>query len=211
MPFPIQSVAVFCGARTGADPAHAAAARELGSALAEAGMTLIYGGGGLGLMGEVARAAVEAGGRVRGVIPEFLTRIERPYDALTELEVTGSMHTRKTRMYELADAFVTLSGGLGTLDETVEVLTWRQLDLHDKPIIVLEERGVFSAFARSWRLTSGMPFWRILGIRLLTSLLVGIAAKTISNYANHLTGAPLDAFMANTAWVAPSRRAAAAA
>jgi uncharacterized protein (TIGR00730 family) len=138
---PIQSVAVFCGARVGADPAHAEAARELGAALADAGMTLIYGGGGIGLMGEVARAAVEAGGRVRGIIPEFLTRIERPYDALTELEVTGSMHARKTRMYELADAFVTLSGGLGTLDETVEVLTWRQLGLHDKPIVILDIAG----------------------------------------------------------------------
>ncbi|MBD0272324.1 MAG: TIGR00730 family Rossman fold protein [Acetobacteraceae bacterium] len=141
MPSPIRSVAVFCGARTGTDPAHAEAARRLGAAIAEAGMTLIYGGGGLGLMGEVARAAVETGGRVRGVIPEFLTRIERPYDALTELEVTGSMHARKTRMYELADAFVTLSGGFGTLDETVEVLTWRQLGLHEKPIVILDVAG----------------------------------------------------------------------
>jgi hypothetical protein len=113
----------------------------LGAAIADAGMTLIYGGGGVGLMGEVARAAVEGGGRVRGVIPEFLTRIERPYDALTELEITASMHTRKTRMYELADAFVTLSGGFGTLDETVEVLTWRQLNLHDKPIVMLDVAG----------------------------------------------------------------------
>ena len=141
VPNPIQSVAVFCGARLGADPAHAEAARELGAALADAGMTLIYGGGGIGLMGEVARAAVTSGGRVRGVIPEFLTRIERPYDALTELEVTTSMHTRKTRMYELADAFVTLSGGFGTLDETVEVLTWRQLNLHAKPMIMLDIAG----------------------------------------------------------------------
>jgi len=141
MPSPIRSVAVFCGARAGIDPAHARAAWELGAALAEAGMTLIYGGGGIGLMGEVARAAVAAGGRVRGVIPEFLTRVERPHDAVTELEVTTSMHTRKTRMYELADAFVTLSGGLGTLDETVEVLTWRQLGLHDKPIVILDIAG----------------------------------------------------------------------
>lgn len=141
MSHPIRSVAVFCGARTGHDPAHAQAARQLGAAIAEAGLTLVYGGGGIGLMGEVARAAVEAGGRVRGVIPEFLTRIERPYDALTELEITGSMHTRKTRMYELSDAFITLSGGLGTLDETVEVLTWRQLNLHDKPIIMLDIGG----------------------------------------------------------------------
>lgn len=141
MTSPIRSVAVFCGARPGTDPVHADAARRLGASIADAGMTLIYGGGGVGLMGEVARAAVEAGGRVRGVIPEFLTRIERPYDALTELEVTASMHTRKTRMYELADAFVTLSGGLGTLDETIEVLTWRQLNLHEKPIIVLDIGG----------------------------------------------------------------------
>ena len=141
MPNPIRSVAVFCGARLGTDPAHTEAARQLGAALAEAGLTLIYGGGGVGLMGEVARAAVEAGGRVRGVIPEFLTRIERPYDALTELEVTGSMHTRKTRMYDLADAFVTLSGGFGTLDETMEVLTWRQLSLHEKPIVILDVAG----------------------------------------------------------------------
>ena len=138
---PIRSVAVFCGARAGHDAAHAVAARELGAAIADAGMTLIYGGGGIGLMGEVAKAAIEGGGRVRGVIPEFLTRVERPYDALTELEVTSSMHTRKTRMYELSDAFVTLSGGLGTLDETVEVLTWRQLGLHDKPIILLDVGG----------------------------------------------------------------------
>jgi len=138
---PIRSVAVFCGARPGHDPVHAEAARRLGAAIADAGLTLIYGGGGVGLMGEVARAAVEAGGRVRGVIPEFLTRMERPYDALTELEITASMHTRKTRMYELADAFVTLSGGLGTLDETVEVLTWRQLGLHDKPIVLLDVAG----------------------------------------------------------------------
>lgn len=141
MPDSIRSVAVFCGARPGKDPVHARAARELGAAIAETGLTLIYGGGGVGLMGEVARAAFEAGGRVRGVIPEFLTRIERPYDALTELEVTGSMHSRKTRMYEMADAFVTLSGGLGTLDETVEVLTWRQLNLHDKPIVILDVAG----------------------------------------------------------------------
>jgi uncharacterized protein (TIGR00730 family) len=141
MPSAIQSVAVFCGSRSGTDPAHAEAARALGVGLAARGMTLVYGGGGIGLMGTVAEAALGAGGRVRGVIPEFLTRIERPYPALSELEITSSMHTRKTRMFELADAFVTLSGGLGTLDETVEVITWRQLGLHDKPIIILDIGG----------------------------------------------------------------------
>lgn len=141
MPNHIRSVAVFCGTRCGVDPAHAAAARALGKGIAEAGLTLVYGGGGIGLMGIVAEAALTAGGRVRGVIPEFLTRVERPYPALTELEITASMHTRKTRMFELADAFITLSGGLGTLDETVEIITWRQLGLHDKPVILLDIAG----------------------------------------------------------------------
>jgi uncharacterized protein (TIGR00730 family) len=141
MPSHLRSVAVFCGSRTGTDPVHAAAARALGEGLARAGLTLVYGGGGVGLMGVVADAAIGAGGRARGVMPEFLTRLERPSTALAELEVTPSMHERKTRMYEMADAFLTLSGGLGTLDETVEVLTWRQLGLHDKPIVILDVAG----------------------------------------------------------------------
>src|SRR3712207_2182262 len=137
----IRSVAVFCGTRPGGDPAHRQAALELGAGLAHAGIALVYGGGGIGLMGAVAEGAIKAGGRVRGVIPEFLTRVERPYPALAELEVTSSMHTRKTRMFELSDAFVTLSGGLGTLDETVEIITWRQLGLHDKPVLILDVNG----------------------------------------------------------------------
>ena len=141
MPEPIRSVAVFCGSRPGADPAHAAAAEALGRTLAEAGLTLVYGGGGIGLMGKVAEAAIAAGGQVHGVIPEFLTRIERVYPEITELEITSSMHSRKTRMYELSDAFIVLSGGLGTMDELMEVLTWRQLGLHDKPIILLDIAG----------------------------------------------------------------------
>ncbi|MBX9700968.1 MAG: TIGR00730 family Rossman fold protein [Acetobacteraceae bacterium] len=141
MPSQIRSVAVFCGSRPGHDPAHAAAAQALGAGLAEAGIRLIYGGGGIGLMGAVAQGALAAGGRVQGVIPAFLLHAERAHITPTELEVTPSMHTRKTRMFELADAFVTLSGGFGTLDETVEILTWRQLGLHDKPILVLDIGG----------------------------------------------------------------------
>ncbi len=141
MPQPIRSVAVFCGSRHGTDPAHAAAAAELGHAIASAGLALVYGGGGVGLMGRVAEAAIAAGGHVHGIIPEFLTRIERVYPAVAELEVTSSMHSRKTRMYEMSDAFIALSGGLGTMDELMEVLTWRQLHLHDKPIIVLDIAG----------------------------------------------------------------------
>lgn len=141
MPHHIRSVAVFCGSRPGHDPVHEAAARELGAGLARAGIMLVYGGGGVGLMGTVAGAAVDAGGKVRGIIPSFLVQVERAHPAVTDLEVTPSMHTRKTRMFELADAFVTLSGGLGTMDETVEILTWRQLGLHDKPVVILDING----------------------------------------------------------------------
>jgi len=141
MPANIRSVAVFCGSRPGHDPAHAAAAQALGAGLAGAGITVIYGGGGVGLMGIVAGAAVAAGGKVRGIIPGFLVQAERAHPAVTDLEVTPSMHTRKTRMFELADAFVTLSGGLGTMDETVEILTWKQLGLHEKPVLILDVNG----------------------------------------------------------------------
>jgi hypothetical protein len=141
MPDHIRSVAVFCGSRPGANPAHAEAARALGAGLAGAGITLVYGGGGIGLMAIAAQAALTAGGRVRGVIPDFLMRAEKALPGLEELEVTPSMHARKTRMFEISDAFIALSGGLGTLDETVEILTWRQLGLHDKPVILLDIAG----------------------------------------------------------------------
>ena len=117
-PSSIRSVAVFCGARAGRDPACHAAAAALGAGLAGAGITLVYGGGRVGLMGAVADAALDGGGRVIGVIPEFLTRREVAHPGATEMIVTDSMHSRKQRMFAVADAFVALPGGLGTLDET---------------------------------------------------------------------------------------------
>jgi uncharacterized protein (TIGR00730 family) len=138
---PIQSVAVFCGTRHGQSAAHFDAAQQLGAGLARAGLTLVYGGGSIGLMAAVADAALAHGGRVHGVIPDFLARSEKPHPSISVLEVTDSMHDRKRRMFSLADAFITLSGGLGTLDETIEVVTWRQLRLHDKPIIMLDVAG----------------------------------------------------------------------
>ena len=142
MPHPLRSVAVFCGSRFGADPAHTLAARELGTGLARQGLKLVYGGGGVGLMGEVASAALAAGGEVHGIIPDFLLRAERPPPSgMTALEVVPSMHIRKTRMFELSDGFIALSGGLGTLDELVEILTWRQLGLHDKPVVLIDHDG----------------------------------------------------------------------
>jgi uncharacterized protein (TIGR00730 family) len=136
----IHSVAVFCGSQSGANPAFAAAARDLGHGLAESGMRLVYGGGRVGLMGAVADAVLEAGGEILGVIPEFLTRREVAHTAV-ELAVTDSMHSRKQRMFSDADAFVSLPGGLGTLDETIEIITWRQLGLHEKPIVLCDIAG----------------------------------------------------------------------
>ncbi|HTW27074.1 MAG TPA: TIGR00730 family Rossman fold protein [Acetobacteraceae bacterium] len=137
----LRGVAVFCGAQAGHDPACRAGAEALGRGLAEAGLRLVYGGGRIGLMGALADAAVAAGGVVVGVIPEFLTRREVAHQQIAELIVTDSMHSRKQRMFELADAFVMLPGGLGTLDEIVEIITWRQLALHNKPILLCNVAG----------------------------------------------------------------------
>ncbi len=137
----IYSIAVFCGSRSGNDPAYAVAARALGTGLADAGIRLVYGGGRYGMMGAMADAALASGGQVLGVIPDFLMRWEVAHPGLTRLEITDSMHSRKRRMGEEADAFVTLPGGIGTLDETIEVLTWRQLRLHDKPIYICDVAG----------------------------------------------------------------------
>lgn len=137
----ITSVAVFCGASPGELEAYAEAAAELGRGLARAGLRLIYGGGRIGLMGAVADAALAGGGQVVGVIPEFLTRWEVAHQGLDQLIVTDSMHSRKQRMFELSDAFVVFAGGLGTMDETFEILTWRQLRLHDKSILICDVAG----------------------------------------------------------------------
>ncbi len=137
----MKNVVVFCGSRPGRDPAWLAAAQAMGRGLAAAGIRLVYGGGRVGLMGAVADAVLEAGGEVLGIIPEFLTRWEVAHERVTELVVTDSMHTRKRQMFDLADAFVTLPGGLGTLDETVEIVTWRQLKLHDKPVLLCNVNG----------------------------------------------------------------------
>ncbi len=137
----VHSVAVFCGSSAGNDPAHAAAAARFGTALAKAGMRLVYGGGKVGLMGVIADAVIAAGGTVIGVIPEFLRAREVAHPGISETIVTDSMHTRKRRMFDLADAFVALPGGLGTFDETFEILTWRQLKLHDKPILICDVAG----------------------------------------------------------------------
>jgi hypothetical protein len=129
---------VFCGSSTPDDPRFADAARALGTELAERGIDLVYGGGRVGLMGVLADAALEAGGRVTGVIPVGLFSREVGHTGLTELYEVATMHERKQLMYDLADAFIALPGGLGTLDELAEVVTWAQLGLHRKPVALLD-------------------------------------------------------------------------
>ncbi|HEX4220279.1 MAG TPA: TIGR00730 family Rossman fold protein [Acidimicrobiales bacterium] len=140
------SICVYCGSSTGADPAFAHAARQLGTTLADQHVTLVYGGGAVGLMGELADAALVAGGQVRGVIPRNLFRRDVPHQGLTELIEVDSMHERKQRMFELADAFVALPGGMGTLEELTEMATWAQLGLHHKPIATVDVNGYWSHY-----------------------------------------------------------------
>lgn len=135
----IRSVCVFCGSRVGRDQKYRSAARTLGQLIAKNGKRLVYGGGSIGLMTVVADAVLAEGGEVLGIIPDFLDRIEVGHRSLTEFKVVGSMHERKRMMFEASDAFVTIPGGLGTLDETIEIITWRQLGLHDKPVIILDQ------------------------------------------------------------------------
>lgn len=141
-----RNVCVYCGSGKGNNPAYARAARTFGAALAKSGSGLVYGGGGLGLMGEVARATLAAGGRVTGIIPEFLTAREHMLKDVNELILTSDMHERKKLMYEKSDAFVALPGGIGTLEELVEQLTWSQLGRHRKPIVVANIHGFWDPF-----------------------------------------------------------------
>lgn len=136
----LDSVCVFCGSSDAADPALLAAAAQLGRALAGADVQLVYGGGGVGLMGACALAAHEAGGKVLGVIPEFLKDRERRLDVVETITV-NSMHERKQIMFERSDGFVVLPGGIGTLEEVVELLSWRRLDLHLKPVVFYSPNG----------------------------------------------------------------------
>jgi uncharacterized protein (TIGR00730 family) len=137
------TVCVFCGSSYGNDPVYAETARALGRELARRGIGLVYGGASVGLMGELATAVLEAGGAAVGVIPRALVEREIAYDGLTELHVVETMHERKALMTELASGFAALPGGMGTLDELAEAITWGQLGIHAKPIGLLDVRGYF--------------------------------------------------------------------
>jgi len=139
----MERICVFCGSSDGERPEYLALAREMGATLAERGLETVYGGGNVGLMGALADAALAAGGRVIGVIPDGLLARERGHNGVSALEIVGSMHERKARMASLSDGFIALPGGLGTLEELAEALTWSQLGLHRKPCGVINLGGYF--------------------------------------------------------------------
>ncbi len=153
----IRSICVYCGSSSRGPKSHREAAIRFGQRLAAAGVELVYGGGHVGLMGLMADAALSAGGRVTGVIPEDLIKAEVGHGRVTRLVVTKSMHARKMAMFKRSDAFVVLPGGPGTLDEFFEVLTWRQLRFHDKPIILVESAGYWRSLLEliDWIIRNG--------------------------------------------------------
>src|SRR5690606_4470236 len=140
----MRSICVYCGSNAGSKPAYAERAIALGDLIAREGLRLVYGGGNVGLMGTVANAVLAAGGEVTGVIPQQLADWEVAHRGLTRLEIVGSMHERKMRMFELADGFVTLPGGFGTMEEIFEMLTWRQLGIGNKPCAFLDMDGFYA-------------------------------------------------------------------
>ena len=162
------NVCVFCGSSTGADAVYADSAHETGRLLANAGHSLIYGGGNIGLMGIIADSVLQAGGRVVGVIPDFLMTREVGHKGLTELIVVQSMHERKKRMADLADVFIALPGGWGTLDELAEILTWRQLGLIDQPVGLLNVSSYFTPLVNQMKVMSEAGFLHPSNLKFLT-------------------------------------------
>ena len=153
-------VAVYCGSRLGNNEVYEQAARELGSALADNGMGLVYGGASIGLMGAVADEVIKSGAEAVGVIPTFMLKHEIAHEQLTCLHLTDTMHTRKTVMAEYADAFITLPGGLGTLEEIMEIATWRQLYQHEKPMIILNINGFYDRMLEHLKYTTEQGFMK---------------------------------------------------
>ncbi|MEN9559357.1 MAG: hypothetical protein RLZZ502_568 [Pseudomonadota bacterium] len=155
----LQRVCVYCGARSGSKTIYAEEAYALGEALARAGIELVFGGGGQGIMGAVSQGVLDAGGRVTGIIPEALMRRELGRSDIGHMQVVANMHSRKQLMADLADAFVALPGGLGTMDELYEMMTWAQLGFHQKPIALLNTAGYFDDWLKWLKHMEGEGFY----------------------------------------------------
>ena len=141
----MKKICVFTGAASGINPLYKDAAYQMGQMIGSRGLGLVYGGGKMGLMGAIANGVLAANGHVTGIIPKFLDNVEVGHKGVTDLHIIDSMHERKAMMYDMSDAFVIFAGGLGTLDETMEIITWRQLGLHNKPIIIVNLNGYWDS------------------------------------------------------------------
>ena len=157
---PVPLVAVYCGSRMGVDPIYEQVARELGTALVEAGLGLVYGGASIGIMGAVADSVIDQDGVAVGVIPKFMLGKEVAHEGLARLHLTDTMHTRKAMMAEYASAFITLPGGFGTLEEIMEIATWRQLYQHEKPMIIFNVNGFYDRMLDHLKYTAEQGFMK---------------------------------------------------
>lgn len=183
-PVEFSRVCVYCGSSAGAGPEFAEAARALGELCARSGLTLVYGGAAVGLMGLLADAALAAGGRVVGVIPRHLFGREIAHPHLSELVEVDSMHERKQKMFELADAFVALPGGLGTLEELTEIATWAQLGMHRKPIVTVDVGGYWAGFHAFLREAADHGFMKPENLALIANVgAVSDVLPTLQSYA----------------------------
>lgn len=173
----LRRVAVYCGSSSGNDPVYLAEAKELGRSIASAGLGLVYGGASVGLMGAVADAALAGGAEVVGILPEILSGSEIAHRGLTRLEMVPTMHERKARMVKLADAFLMLPGGYGTLDEMMEIVTWKQLRLHAKPCVLINTAGYWDGLLAFLDKAVEAGFLKAENRRLLE--LAGTAAEAV--------------------------------
>ena len=191
----IQSVCVYCGSSSNVDDAYKEAATRLGNLIAETGWDVVYGGGRVGLMGLVADGALEKGAKVVGIIPEHIEEREVQHDSLTEMHVVDTMHIRKAMMVEKSQAFVILPGGLGTLDELFEIMTWKQLGLHDKPIVVVNMKGYWNKLVELTQSLADAGFMRQEDMGLFTIV------DSVEDVPQALKDAPNEKFDPTTKWI----------
>lgn len=191
----IKSVCVYCGSSARVDQVYKDAAVELGTLLANNGWGLVYGGGRVGLMGLVADSALAAGARAVGIIPKHIQSREIEHTDLTELHVVDTMHVRKQMMVDRGDAFVILAGGLGTLDEFFEILTWKQLGLHDKPVVMVNINGYWTKMIEAIRHIADEKFMRIEDLNMFR------VVESVAEVADALTHAPNERFDPSTKWI----------
>ena len=191
----IKSVCVYCGSSARVDQAYKDAAVELGKAIAAKGWSVVYGGGRVGLMGLVADSALSAGAQVVGIIPQHIQAREIEHTDLSELHVVDSMHIRKQMMVDRGDAFVILAGGLGTLDEFFEILTWKQLGLHDKPVVMVNINGYWTKMIEAIRHIASEKFMREEDLGMFQ------VVDTIAEVPAALEGAPRERFDPSTKWI----------